>query len=130
MKTCKNCLTTDPLAFYETQGSLYCKPCHKQRYFQPGRDRLLQSKLTRAQCVDCGLFVTEENACVFDFDHLGDKAFNVSKMTTMCDARFEAEIAKCELCCANCHRLRTSTRPRVHPTPGRPRRQILNWAPF
>jgi hypothetical protein len=76
------------------------------------------------------LFVTEDNACVMDFDHLSDKQLNVSQMVTYSDARFQAEIAKCEMVCANCHRLRTQTRPRVHPTPGRPRRQVLNWAPF
>lgn len=130
MKTCKTCATTDPTAFYETQSSCYCRPCHKQKYFAPGRARLLTAKLTREQCTDCGLFVTEDNSCMFDFDHLADKQLNVSQMVTYSDARFEAEIAKCELCCANCHRLRTQTRPRVHPYPGRPRRAILNWAPF
>jgi len=130
MNSCKTCDTTDPADFYATQSSHYCKVHHKEKYFAPGRARLLQAKLDRQQCTDCGLFVTEDNACMFDFDHLSDKTRNVSQMVTYSDARFETEIAKCELVCANCHRLRTSTRPRVHPTPGRPRRHILNWAPF
>ena len=129
-KTCKTCATTDPTAFYETQASHYCRPCHKARYFVPGRERLLAAKLAREQCADCGLFVTDDTACVFDFDHLGDKLLNVSRMVTYCDEKFTAEIAKCDLVCSNCHRLRTQTRPRVHPTPGRPRRNVLNWAPF
>jgi len=130
MNPCKTCSTTDPAAFYETQASHYCRVCHKQKYFAPGRARLLQAKLARQQCTDCGLFVTEDTAIMFDFDHLSDKQLNVSQMVTYSDARFQAEIAKCEMVCANCHRLRTQTRPRVHPTPGRPRRQVLNWAPF
>ena len=129
-KTCKTCGIADPTAFYPTQGSLYCRPCHRQRYFVPGRERLLAAKLAREQCGDCGLFVTEENACAFDFDHLGDKLLNISRMVTYSDVKFEAEIAKCQMVCANCHRLRTSTRPRVHPTPGRPRRTVLAWAPL
>lgn len=140
MKVCKTCGTDDPTLFYETQGSSYCRVHHKEKYFIPGRERLLQAKLARAQCADCGLFVTEDNACAFDFDHLpprsgglspaDNKAFNVSNMTTMSQARFEAEIEKCELVCANDHRLRTKTRPRVQPYPGRPRRVPLSWAPF
>ncbi len=129
-KTCKNCSTADPLAFYETQASHYCKPCHKQRYFQPGRTRLLNAKLERGGCADCGLIVTEDNAVCFDFDHISDKVMNISKMVTYTDARFEAETAKCELRCSNCHRIKTKANPTPHPTPGRPRRNILNWAPF
>ena len=130
MKTCKTCATTDPEAFYETQASHYCRPCHKQKYFVPGRARLLQAKLAREQCNDCGLFVTEENACVFDFDHLGDKLLNISQMTTYSDVKFEAEIAKCQMRCSNCHRIKTKASPTPHPSPGRPRRNVLNWAPF
>lgn len=128
-RTCKTCGTTDQSTFYETQHSMYCRSCHKQKYFAPGRARLLQAKLARAQCCDCGLFVTEDTACVFDFDHISNKLLNVSQMITYSDVKFEQEIAKCELVCSNCHRLRTQSRPRVHPAPGRPR-NILNWAPF
>jgi hypothetical protein len=109
---------------------MYCKVHHKEKYFAPGRARLLAAKLARAQCADCGLFVSEDNACAMDFDHVsGDKICNVSQMITYSDAKFEQEIAKCELRCSNCHRIKTQSRPRVHPTPGRPRRNILNWAP-
>ena len=129
-RTCRTCGTTDPSCFYETQSSNYCRPCHKQKYFAPGRARLLSAKLQRGECADCHLQVTAENACAFDFDHLTDKELNVSSMVTYSDMRFEREVAKCELVCSNCHRLRTQTRPRVHPNPGRPRRNPLLWAPF
>jgi hypothetical protein len=130
MKKCKTCSTEDPANFYETQGSLYCKPCHKEKYFAPGRARLRQAKLDRVACVDCNLIVTENTLPVFDFDHLGNKEFNVSQMTTCSNERFETEIAKCELRCANCHRLKTKREPTPHPVGGRPRRNILNWSPF
>lgn len=45
-----------------------------------------------------------------DFDHLLDKFKNVSRMTAYKWDRIEAEIAKCELVCANCHRVRTFAR--------------------
>ena len=130
-KTCKGCGTDKPEDFYETQSSLYCRPCWTTRYVQAGRDRLLRAKLERSECVECHLKVTEKNSCVFDFDHLppregalssdGDKRWSVSQMTSCSLASFTSEIAKTELVCSNCHRLRTKARPRSWAKGGRPR---------
>lgn len=130
MRECKVCGANDPSQFYETQTSNYCKIHHLEKYFTPGRTRLLNAKLARGKCADCDLIVTEENAICFDFDHTCDKLINISKMTTMSNERFEAEIAKCVLRCANDHRLKTKKEPRTHPTPGRPRRTLLAGAPL
>jgi hypothetical protein len=57
---------------------------------------------------DCG----EGDPVVLDFDHVrGEKLFSVSKGLT--DRSFDtlvAEMAKCEVVCANCHRRRTARR--------------------
>lgn len=47
-----------------------------------------------------------------DFDHLGDKFKNVSAMIQegFGIKKILAEAAKCEVVCANCHRLRTWSR--------------------
>jgi hypothetical protein len=48
---------------------------------------------------------------VLDFDHRGDKAFAIGEAITY--RRWEtilAEIAKCDVVCANCHRRRTARR--------------------
>jgi hypothetical protein len=58
-------------------------------------------------CVDCG----EGDPLVLEFDHLRDKAFNISE--GLVDRGWQAvlaEIAKCEVVCANCHRRRTAQR--------------------
>jgi len=58
-------------------------------------------------CVDCG----EDDIVVLEFDHLRDKKYAVGQM--MRDARWDrimAEIAKCEVVCANCHKRRTAQR--------------------
>lgn len=59
-------------------------------------------------CMDCKNVFPPE--CM-DFDHVrGKKLFNVSKMVGRSLTTFYAEIAKCELVCANCHRTRTRRR--------------------
>lgn len=59
-------------------------------------------------CTDCGNFYP---ACVMEFDHIDDnKLFNISKFHehTKTIADIQNEIMKCELVCANCHRIRTN----------------------
>ena len=59
-----------------------------------------------ASCVDCG----ESNPLVLEFDHVtGEKVSNVADMahsSYSIDA-IKKEIRKCEIVCANCHRVRT-----------------------
>jgi len=47
-----------------------------------------------------------------DFDHVGGKVMNVSAMAVRVKSldRVRAEAGKCEVVCANCHRLRTEKR--------------------
>jgi len=50
-------------------------------------------------------------SCVMDFDHVrGVKRFSVGQMTNCPASTIETEIAKCDVVCANCHRIRTYTR--------------------
>lgn len=64
-----------------------------------------------AGCMDCGL--RPEYAQVLEFDHRPDevKLFHVSdRMVTGPVEDLLAEIAKCDVVCANCHRVRTVTK--------------------
>lgn len=60
-------------------------------------------------CVDCGI---KYHPYAMDFDHISDdKIANVSKLLNKSSWRaILEEIAKCELVCANCHRIRTYNR--------------------
>jgi hypothetical protein len=61
-------------------------------------------------CADCG---TQYPYYVMEFDHLdaSSKEFNVSAgVTSVSYERLLAEIAKCEVVCANCHAERTHQR--------------------
>lgn len=57
-------------------------------------------------CVDCGGVFPPE--CM-DYDHRDKttKSFNIAKSLLMSEAKITEEIAKCDLVCANCHRIRT-----------------------
>lgn len=69
------------------------------------RDWLDAYKVARG-CVDCGY---NAHPAALDFDHIGDsKTINVCNAKSIAQA--EAEIAKCEVVCSNCHRIRTVRR--------------------
>lgn len=81
------------------------KELHRQK--QAYKKRLIEIKQSSG-CVDCG----ETNPIVLDFDHLKDKKYNVSRMIHdgFSWKAIRKEIDKCEVVCANCHRIRTHSR--------------------
>jgi hypothetical protein len=66
--------------------------------------------LARSSCTDCG----ERDMLVLEFDHVGVKRGQVSKMVfNVSLATLEREIAECEVRCCNCHRRVTAARRRL-----------------
>ncbi len=63
------------------------------------------------KCMDCGL-LGKEYPEILEFDHIRNKAFDISlfKRYILSLDRLKEEIKKCELVCANCHRIRTVRR--------------------
>lgn len=57
-------------------------------------------------CVDCG----ETNPVVLESDHKDgvDKKYDISAMISHSWVKIEEELAKCDVRCANCHRIRTA----------------------
>lgn len=101
-----------------------CKPCNKayqqMHYAANKEDYLARNKRvvsetrgwlvaykTGKPCTDCGGVF---HHVAMDFDHLGDKLFDVSDMIKHGKKKILEEIAKCELVCSNCHRVRTHER--------------------
>lgn len=89
---------------------LLCKECDQARMAarrQPNRDKT--DKIKDVPCVDCGGKFPPE--CM-DFDHLPGfiKSFKISAEINRTWSKIEAEIAKCEIVCSNCHRIRTKLR--------------------
>jgi hypothetical protein len=67
--------------------------------------------LENSQCADCSI----EDSRVLEFDHRPseDKSFNVSRAVSGSTRSWELiqkEIDKCDIVCANCHRIRTMAR--------------------
>ena len=67
-----------------------------------------------AGCIDCGV----KDHRVLDFDHVrGEKKFNISWAVINAKAMKSIlpEIEKCDIRCANCHRIATITRKQYNP---------------
>ena len=93
-----------------------CRPClnkvvyrFREKRYGPIRDYIMEAKCR--PCADCGRSFPHY---VMDFDHLpgADKKFILSryKVETRTMQEVVEEIAKCEVVCANCHRVRTFER--------------------
>lgn len=96
----------------EMISSTMCRPCavKKTSAFQAARQQELAEIKLASGCVDCGYRAHPD---ALDFDHLpgSDKEFNISRAlrSKNWDAIL-AEVAKCEVRCANCHRVKTAER--------------------
>lgn len=96
-------------AHYEANKDAYVKRAleHKAKQKDLLREALLDY-LLKNPCVDCG----EKDVVVLDFDHRdpGEKSFAVSDAIRRGYSmrRVLAEVRKCDVRCANCHRRRTA----------------------
>lgn len=98
---------------------LVCCACHRVRSHArrkpPTTPKLVAYRawldtLKAVPCADCGRTRPPE---AMDFDHAdGDKVQNITDMWSWGRDKVVAEIAKCQLVCANCHRVRTVQRLR------------------
>jgi hypothetical protein len=122
VRECKDCGQTKSLDdFYVNAGSqggrlARCKPCVSTRYSAGRRARqkallaYIQAIKVERGCADCGY---NANPVALDFDHLPEfrKEARIAVMAAgNSKAKIDAEIAKCEVVCANCHRIRTHRR--------------------
>lgn len=83
----------------------------KQKAYRLRNKSYVFGFLSHHPCVDCG----ESDPVVLDFDHVrGKKLSNVSDLTKRPASikALQAEIDKCDVRCANCHRRITALRNR------------------
>src|SRR5437660_4297026 len=135
MKECPNCTRQLPPSEFgtRTNGKLqhWCRACHRKyqrSYYQRHkayyltlqnerveRNRKLIRDAKNVPCADCGHRYPHY---VMDFDHRpGEKkCFRLAAaagQTRLSWEKMAAEIAKCDVVCANCHRERTQQRSRA-----------------
>jgi hypothetical protein len=105
---CRDCFRE----YFRLRGELHRKQVYASRRRRVDRAREFVRAYLRAHpCGDCG----EEDPLVLEFDHLRDKVMEVSRLVH--DGQLtalEAEMAKCEVVCRNCHRRRTADRAGWH----------------
>jgi hypothetical protein len=121
-KTCSQCHDTkheDNFTLLKTgYRHSFCKRCLRQRNNKyassrraSGKKRLgkeyIISQKDNKTCADCGMTF---RYWVFDFDHKGGKTCNVANLQNRSLDAIKQEIAKCDLVCACCHRIRTLRR--------------------
>ena len=114
MKKCYICqLEKDFLEFNKDSsrksGLRYgCKACHKEKRNNKKAylyDFIIQH-FENNPCISCG----ESNPILLDFDHLKDKKIGISMAVKnqWSLEKLQDEIDKCQVLCANCHRMKTA----------------------
>ena len=107
---CKSCQREYTKAHYQANKSYYAAKARKNdnRLLDTLKDFLRQAK--DVPCLDCQQRFPHY---VMQFDHVrGKKEFGLGDIHRHKPSleRVEAEVAKCEVVCANCHAIRTYTR--------------------
>jgi hypothetical protein len=104
---CRECFK----AYFKARGARHMAQVRQSQVRRRAdRQAIVREHMREHPCADCG----ERDPIVLEFDHLDatTKVGAVSKMWMDClsiDA-IRAEIARCEVVCANCHRRRTAAR--------------------
>lgn len=132
MKICKRCGVSKAYSdFHKSAKSKdglhsYCKICNNRQRIEKYRNNITEEKvyrdgwrkrsqdecrafivdyLKRHPCVDCG----NSDIRVLEFDHVGDKKYNIASMIGSTSVnRLREEVKKCVVRCANCHRIKTN----------------------
>jgi hypothetical protein len=103
---CKPCVRANSKAHYEANPrKVIARSRRRNRLLRAERASAIVEYLNAHPCVDCG----EADPLVLEFDHRRDKEFTIGRdWITRPWAAVLAEIEKCEVRCANCHRRRTA----------------------
>jgi hypothetical protein len=106
-KYCKECKSAYNRAWYSKNRAKQIADVQRTNRRRRAEGRALLIELKSQPCTDCGGTFPPK---AMDFDHVsGTKEAAISALVAQGAVmkRLLAEIAKCELVCANCHRIRT-----------------------
>lgn len=103
---CKECKKDESHNHYDKNKKYYKNKAALKSKSVRGRNlQYVIDYLKEHPCVDCG----EKDPIVLEFDHIKDKYMNISKMIDSHSlSLIKLEIEKCDVRCANCHRIKTA----------------------
>lgn len=106
---CKSCHKEYAKTHYTSNCKSYKDRAYKNNKTYRKRNKKYIDELKSVPCMDCG---NSYDPVCMDFDHLRDKIKNVANLAkdSFSLASLNKEIDKCEVVCANCHRLRSKNR--------------------
>lgn len=132
MKYCSKCKENKRLGEFNFKNKekgnrqAFCRSCQKivhSNYYKNNSEYFLNKNRLRKKllsefvnniknnpCMDCGI---KYPPVAMDFDHRENKLYNISEMVMYKGSSKKnilKEIKKCDLVCANCHRIRTHER--------------------
>jgi hypothetical protein len=107
---CKFCQAEANKSHYQNNKQVYLdRATSRNTRVNTENKQRLYAYLSSHPCVDCG----QTDIRALEFDHVrGDKTLTIARLLDYATswATIEAEIAKCEVRCANCHRIKTNER--------------------
>jgi hypothetical protein len=124
---CRVCKVVKPAAAYGKAGGWACMTCQcdyqRERYarggalsrqksresaarHRPARSAMVNAIKLERGCLDCG-YNADPAALHFDHRVPAEKLFTVAKAMSYSLPKLMAEIAKCDVRCANCHAIRS-----------------------
>lgn len=107
---CKFCMSQVSKQHYKDNKRSYIdRNLVRKPLIRADNQRRIAAYLACHPCIDCGC----SDIRVLEFDHVrGNKSDHIARMvqTGYSWPTIEAEIAKCEVRCVNCHRIKTSQR--------------------
>lgn len=105
--SCKDCMKLYRKEHYNRNKDYYIEKAKLlNEKVRERNQKIIIDYLLKNPCVGCG----QDNILVLDFDHIdrSSKTNEVSKMITMSVKTLTNEIKKCQVLCANCHRIKTA----------------------
>ena len=99
---CRICQRAYNKRHYEANAARYIEKARQRNKKVSAQLRALVDQHRDRPCLDCGIRFP---VCCMQFDHVAKKRFNVGDMVSRLFSvnLVRAEIAKCEVVCANCH---------------------------
>jgi hypothetical protein len=113
MRICAKCevLKNEDEFYQKTKDKkhCYCKKCFNLYCMQRWIDKKIKFVEEKGgQCLDCNIQYNGKNLNIFEFHHIDPayKKYDWNKLRLRSEESIKKELAKCDLLCANCHRMR------------------------